>query len=379
MRVIIAPQGFKGTLGGLGAAEAMRDGFLRVVPEADVALMPMADGGHGTLDALLDAAGGERQMLDVTGPVGGTVEAAWGVVTGDDGSTAVIEMAQASGLTLVPEARRDPMLTTTYGTGQLLAAALDAGHRRIIVGVGGSATNDGGAGAAQALGVGLLDDEGNAIALGAAGLLRLAHVRLELRHPRVEGAEIVVATDVSNPLTGPEGAAFTYGPQKGAAPDTLPVLDAALGHMADVVERDLGVVLRDVPGMGAAGGLAAGLVAFLGARLVWGAQVVADAVGLDDALASADLVITGEGCMDWQTVFHKAPIEVAKRASARGLAVIGVAGSLGRGATDVLDHGVTLIEGTVDAGAAMPQTEAEAHALLADATERAVRRWQPLT
>lgn len=379
MRVVIAPQGFKGTLSSKAAAEAMRSGILRALPDAATELVPMADGGHGTLDALLDAAGGERHWLDVTGPVGETVHAAWGTIPGSDRtanreSSAVVEMAQASGLTLVPEAGRDPLLTTTYGTGQLLATALESGHRLIIVGVGGSATSDGGAGAAQALGVRLTDADERAIGFGASGLLTLAHASLDGRHARLKGAEIVVATDVSNPLTGPDGAAFTYGPQKGAALDVLPVLDAALGRLADVVLRDLGVELRGIAGMGAAGGLAAGLVAFADARLVWGAEVVADAVGLDGHLAGADLVITGEGCIDWQTVFHKAPIEVAKRASALGVPVLGVGGSLGPGAADVLANGMTLIEGASAHDGPMP-SDAEAQALLADATERAIRRW----
>lgn len=379
MRVVIAPQGFKGTLSGMAAAEAMRSGVLRALPDAAAELVPMADGGHGTLDALLDAAGGERRWLDVTGPVGETVHAAWGTIprgdrTRNGKSSAVVEMAQASGLTLVPEASRDPLVTTTYGAGQLLAAALESGHRLIIVGVGGSATSDGGAGAAQALGVRLADADGHAIGFGASELLTLAHASLDVRNARLEGAEIVVATDVSNPLTGPDGAAFTYGAQKGAAPDVLPVLDAALGRLADVVLQDLGVELRGIAGMGAAGGMAAGLVAFAGARLVWGAEVVADAIGLDGHLAGADLVITGEGRIDWQTVFHKAPIEVAKRATARGIPVLGIGGSLGPGAADVLANGMTLIEGaSVQDGPML--SGADAQALLADATERAIRRW----
>ena len=374
MRVVIAPQGFKGTLTGQQAADAIATGLARVLPDAEAVIVPMADGGHGTLDALLEATAGERFSTSVTGPLGATVDAAWGVAGGPT-PTAVVEMAQASGLTLVPEADRDPLQATTYGTGQLLGAALDAVHRRIIVGVGGSATNDGGAGAAQALGGRLLDADGAEVPLGALGLLRLAHVDLSKRRPDLAEAVIRVATDVSNPLTGPTGAAMTYGPQKGATPDQLPVLDAALGNMADVVERDLGVKLRDVAGLGAAGGLAAGLVAFAGAELLWGAEVIADAVGLDERLEGTDLVITGEGRIDWQTVFNKAPIEVAKQASARGIPVLGVAGSLGPGADDILAHGVTLIEACAEQNAPLPSTAAEASATLADSAERAVRRW----
>jgi len=374
MRIVLAPQGFKGTLSGTEAVDAIASGVLHVLPDATLIRLPMADGGHGTLDALLGATAGERFSARVTGPMGTTVDAAWGV-TGGDGPIAVVEMAQASGLTLVPENDRDPMLATTYGTGQLLAAVLDAGHRRIIVGVGGSATNDGGAGAAQALGVGLTDDDGNAISFGAQGLLQLAHVSLAARHPMVAGTRIQVATDVSNPLVGPEGAAMTYGPQKGALPHTLPLLEAALANMADVARRDLRVALRGMPGAGAAGGLAAGLVAFLGAKLLWGAEVVADAVGLDAALKGADLAITGEGRIDWQTVYNEAPIEVAKRAARKKIPVLAIGGSLGRGADNVFAHGVTMLEGCVEPDEAVPTTVSEASAALTAAAERATRRW----
>jgi glycerate kinase len=374
MRIVIAPQGFKGTLNGTEAVDAIASGVLHVLPDATLVRLPMADGGHGTLDALLGATAGERFSARVTGPMGTTVDAAWGV-TGGGGPIAVVEMAQASGLTLVPENERDPMLATTYGTGQLLAAVLRAGHRRIIVGVGGSATNDGGAGAAQALGVGLTDGDGNAISFGAQGLLQLAHVSLAARHPTVAGARIQVATDVSNSLVGPEGAAMTYGPQKGALPHTLPLLEAALANMADVAKRDLRIALHGMPGAGAAGGLAAGLVAFLGAKLLWGAEVVADTVGLDAALDGADLAITGEGRIDWQTVYNKAPIEVARRAARKKIPVLAIGGSLGRDAESVLAHGVTMLEGCVEPDEAVPTTVNEASAALTAAAERATHRW----
>jgi len=374
MNVVVAPQGFKGTLTGPRAADAIAEGLRRALPEAVAVLVPMADGGHGTLDALLGATSGQRFTARVADPLGETIDAAWGV-TGGERLIAVVEMAQASGLTLVPEGRRTPLLTTTYGTGQLIAAALDASHRHIIVGVGGSATSDGGAGAAQALGARLLDGNGHDIPRGAEGLLAIDAIDLSARHPALAGTVIEVATDVSNPLTGPTGAAYTYGPQKGATQEVLPVLDLALGRLAMAVKRDLGIELRGIDGMGAAGGLAAGLVAFAGARLLWGAEVVANAVGLDAHLAGADLVITGEGRIDWQTVYRKAPIEVAKRASARGIPVIAIGGSLGKGANDVLAHGVTLLEACAEEGAPLPMSEVAAYQALAEAAERAVRRW----
>ena len=372
MRILVAPQGFKGTLSGAEAARAVAEGVRRVVPDARIVERPIADGGHGTLDAMIGAARGARRSARVLGPMGGAVDADWGLLP--DG-TAVVEMAQASGLTLVPEARRDPMRATTYGVGQLIAAALDGGAGRVIIGVGGSATNDGGAGAAQALGVRLRDAGGGEIPLGARGLLSLASVSLAERLPALEDAVLEVAADVSNPLTGPAGAAMTYGPQKGARPDQLAVLDAALGRMADVVERELGMRLRGVPGMGAAGGLAAGLAAFAGARLVPGARVVLDAIRFDDCLEGVDLVIVGEGRLDGQTVYDKAPVEAARRASARRIPVAAAVGSLGVGADRVGAHGIAVVEACVEEGAPPPAAGGAAAARLADAAERAVRRW----
>ena len=374
MRIIVAPQGFKGTLSGHEAASAMAQGIARVLPDAEVVLRPVADGGHGTLDTLLEATGGATFTAQVMGPMGRRVDARWGVL--GDGSTAVVEMAQASGLTLVPPAERAPMQATTYGTGQLIKTALAAGYRRLVVGVGGSATSDGGAGAMQALGIRLQDTEGHDISFGAAGLLNLAHLDMTSLDPLAHNSQIQVATDVSNPLCGPRGAAMVYGPQKGARPEQLPLMDAALSRLADVVERELGVSARDVPGAGAAGGLAAGLVAFLGAELAWGIELVCDAMGFDATLQGADLVLTGEGRLDGQTVSQKAPIGVVRRAKAQQLPVIAVAGSFGPGHQEVLTQGIDLVEAASPEGAPAPESVAEASALLADATERALHRAQ---
>ena len=372
MRIVVAPQGFKGTLSGPEAAQAIADGVKRALPGAETVLCPVADGGNGTLDTLIAATGGELRMARVMGPMGQAAEAQWGVL--GDGVTAVVEMAQASGLTLVPEGERDPAIATTYGTGQLIRTALDEGFKRIIVGVGGSATIDGGAGAAQALGVLLTDPAEYTLPLGAQGLSTLAHIELAAVHPWSRDAVIQVATDVSNPLCGPTGAAMTYGPQKGAKPAQLPLLDAALSNLATVIERELGVQVRDLPGAGAAGGLAAGLVAFLGAELVWGAELVCDAVGLDDKLAGASLAITGEGQVDGQTAYRKAPIEVAKRATAAGIPCLMAGGSLGPGAEEVLGYGVALLEGAAGPGAPLPATTGEAMSALAGAAERLTTR-----
>ena len=370
MRILVAPQGFKGTLSGPRAASAIAEGVARVLPDAEVDRLPVADGGHGTLDVLLAATGGQARSTAVTGPMGHTAEARWGVL--GDGATAVIEMAEASGLTLVPESERDPMRATTYGTGQLLATALDEGFRRIIVGVGGSATVDGGAGALQALGVRLTDSQGNDVPFGAAGLAGLAHVSTERIHPALASAAIEVATDVTNPLCGPHGAAMVYGPQKGALPHQLSTLDGALANLAAVVARDTGVEVRELTGAGAAGGLAAGLAA-IGAHIVPGAGLICDAIGIDAHIQHAALVVTGEGRLDEQTLFNKAPMEVAKRAAAMGVACIAIGGSIGPGAEALSTLGIALQEATADDGAPVPG-EAEAYERLIAAAERIVRR-----
>ena len=325
MRIVIAPQEFKGSLTAVQAAKAIADGLRRALPDAELLLVPMADGGPGTVEAVVTAKGGCWHRTVVRGPLGAPVDAAWGVV---DESTAVIEMAAASGLVLVPESERDPRVASTYGTGEVIAAALAAGCRRIIVGMGGSATNDGGAGVAQALGARLLDDAGDDLPPGGAALARLARIDVVGLDPRLRQARLFAATDVFNPLCGPQGASAVYGPQKGATPEMVRELDAALARHAAVIERDLGVRVLDVAGAGAAGGLGAGLVAFLGAEILPGAQLVAEAVGLEQQMTGADLVIGGEGRLDVQTGFGKAPWEVARLAHAAGVPVISIAGSL---------------------------------------------------
>jgi len=325
MRIVIASQEFKGSLTAVEAAHAIADGLRRALPDAELVLAPMADGGPGTVEAVVTAKGGRWQKTTVRGPLGAPVEAAWGTL---DGDTAVIEMAAASGLALVPESQRDPRITSTYGTGQLIAAALATGCRRIIVGMGGSATNDGGAGVAQALGARLLVDAGQELPPGGAALARLARIDVSGLEPSVQAARVVAATDVFNPLCGPQGASAVYGPQKGATPAMVRELDAALAHYAAVIERDLGVRVLDVAGAGAAGGLGAGLVVFLGAEILPGANLVAEAVGLEQRITGADLVIAGEGRLDAQTAFGKAPWEVARLAGQAGVPVIAIVGSV---------------------------------------------------
>ena len=345
MRIVVAPQEFKGSLTAVQAARAIADGLRRALPDAELTLVPMADGGPGTVEAVVTAKSGCLQNTAARGPLGAPVEAVWGIV---DSDTAVIEMAAASGLLLVPESQRDPRITTTYGTGQMIAAALAAGcRRRIIVGMGGSATNDGGAGVAQALGARLLDDAGRDLPPGGAALARLARIEVSGLDPRLRQAGVFTATDVFNPLCGPQGASAVYGPQKGATPEMVRELDAALAHYAAVIERDLGVRVLDLAGAGAAGGLGAGLVAFLGAEILPGAKLVAEAVGLEQQITGADLVIAGEGRLDAQTGFGKAPWEVARLARQAGVPVIAVAGSLredcGPELLDAFDAAATIL------------------------------------
>lgn len=372
MKVVIAPQTFKGSISALKVAKAMSEGVRRVVPDAETALVPVADGGDGTLETLADVSGGELRYAEVSGPLGEKVAAGWGAL--GDGETAVLEMARTSGLALVQEDKRNPLTATTFGLGELILAALDAGFRRFIVGIGGSATNDAGAGMAQALGIRLLDADGNELPMGGAALADLDRIDVSDVDPRIAQSEFAVACDVSNPLTGPRGAAAVYGPQKGATPEMVDQLDRALKRFAEVAKRDLGVDVDDLPGAGAAGGLGGGLVAFMNGTLRAGVDVVLDAVGLDRHLEGADLVITGEGQLDDQTVYNKAPIGVARRAKTRGIPVIAVSGSLGERFTEVHAHGIDAVSAIVCAPEmTLQEATARAEELIASATEEAMR------
>ncbi|OQP06745.1 glycerate kinase [Geobacillus sp. 46C-IIa] len=359
MKVVIAPDSFKESLSALEVAEAVERGFRTVFPEAEYVKVPMADGGEGTVQSLVDATGGRIVEVKVTGPLGEPVLAFFGLL--GDGKTAVIEMAAASGLHLVPRDRRNPLVTTTRGTGELIRAALDAGATHLIIGLGGSATNDGGAGMVQALGGRLLDRDGRDIRSGGGALADLQAIDLSGLDPRLKSVRIDVACDVDNPLTGPKGAAAIFGPQKGATPDMVAILDRNLAHYADVIHRELGKQVGDIPGAGAAGGLGAGLLAFLPAELKRGVDIVIETVQLAERVKGADLVITGEGRIDGQTVFGKTPIGVAKTAKRFGVPVIGIAGSLGDDSAAVLDHGIdalfTIVPGVVSLEKALKDAE----------------------
>ena len=372
MRIVIAPQEFKGSLSASEAAAAMAEGARSALPAAALETVPMADGGPGTVDAVVAAEEGRTVTTNVQDPLGRPVEARWGIV---GGRTAVIEMAAAAGLSLLTADERDPRVTSTYGVGELVLAALEAGCRRLIIGQGGSATNDGGAGMAQALCVRILDADGAELPPGGAVLACLERIDVSGLDSRVRAPEVIAATDVTNPLCGPEGASLVYGPQKGAGAEAARELDAALRRYAEIVERDVGVPVLDMPGAGAAGGLGAGLIAFLGARIEPGVEVVAEVVGLRGRVHGADLVLTGEGRLDGQTGYGKTVAGVARIAVAEGVPVIAVAGSLGSGWERVLEMGVEGVEAIVPSLAAPEEAMARPAELLAAAAARAVNGW----
>jgi len=372
MKVVVAPNAFKGTLTASAAAHAIADGVREVFLDVEIVEVPVADGGDGTTEALVDARRGEYRSVVVEGPLGETVTARFGLL--DGGATAVVELAQSSGLALIPSGSRDPRRVSTFGFGQLLEAARHEGVSKIIAGIGGSATNDGGAGMGQALGYRLLDADGQDLPRGGAALARLeridrSHLDLGWNPVRVQ-----VASDVTNPLLGPQGASAVYGPQKGADPEAVNELDAALARFAAVVERDLGKRVADVPGAGAAGGTGAGLIAFLDATLEPGAPLIVEAAGLDAALRGADLVITGEGQVDGQTAYGKAPGEVARRAHAAGIPVLLLAGSKGPGWEAMQGLGVTAVLTLTEGGVDLQQAMNEPGRMLSRAAVVACRR-----
>ncbi len=373
MKIVIAPDSFKENLTSLEVASALERGIKRVRPRAKCIKVPMADGGEGTVQSLVDATAGKIVKKRVMGPLGEPVTARYGIL--GDGTTAAIEMAEASGLPLVPRERRDPLRATTYGTGELILDAIERGVSAIIIGIGGSATVDGGTGMAQALGVSFLGGNGQAIVEPACGglLERITEIDAHGLDPRVRKTRITIACDVENPLCGPRGAARVFGPQKGATPEMVEVLDRSLRHLAMLIKRDLGIDVLRVAGGGAAGGLGAGLIAFARAKLKRGVDLVIDAVDLGKHLRGADLVITGEGRVDSQTAFGKTPAGVAKAARKLKIPVVAIGGGLADDARGVFEHGIDALE----AGAARDMDLAEAlrlsRAHLENAGERVMR------
>jgi glycerate 2-kinase len=351
-RVVVAPDSFKGSLTAAEVAGAIAEGLSLVWPDAEITRLPLSDGGEGWVETIVNAAGGRFVSESVTGPLGARLKATYGLIDLAERPTAVIEMASASGLHLIDQTARDPRRTSTYGTGELILHTLDKGVRRLLVGIGGSATNDGGAGMASALGARFLDVDGRPLGSGGAELARLERVDISGMDSRFREVEVLVASDVDNPLTGDQGASAVFGPQKGASPAVVAELDAALAHFADKLEASLGRVARDEPGAGAAGGLGFGLMMFCDALVRPGIELCLDALGADRALERADLVITGEGRIDEQTLRGKAPLGVARRAVPFGVPVVAVAGAIGpvdeQLARDFRSAGITLLCPIID-------------------------------
>ncbi|PWK45794.1 MULTISPECIES: glycerate kinase [unclassified Pseudomonas] len=374
MKIVIAPDSFKDSLSAQGVADAIALGLAEVWPDAQLIKCPMADGGEGTVESILAACEGELRRTNVRGPLGAMVDAAWGWLPKNH--TAIIEMAEASGLQLVPPGQRDACTSSTFGTGELIRAALDAGAQRVILAIGGSATNDGGAGAMQALGVKLLDAQGQPLAPGGLALTQLDRIDLSDMDSRLSGVRFDIAADVNNPLCGPHGASAIFGPQKGASPEQVQQLDSALGHFADLCADALGHDVKDEPGSGAAGGLGFAAKAFLGAQFKAGVEVVAELVGLAEAVKGADLVITGEGRFDAQTLRGKTPFGVARVAREQGVPVIVIAGTLGEGYQALYEHGIDAAFALASGPMTLEQACAEAPRLLQDRASDIARVWR---
>jgi glycerate kinase len=375
MKIVIAPDSFKGSLTSPEVCRAIEAGVRAALPEAETVLVPIADGGDGTARTLVEGTGGKLLTATVTGPLGERVEAEYGIL--GDGATAVIEMATASGLTLVPPEKRNPLVATTRGTGELIRAALERGCRTLIVGIGGSATTDGGMGMAQGLGARFLDERGQEVPGTGEGLGRLAAVDITGLDPTLAEITIRVACDVDNPLYGERGAAYVYGPQKGATPEVVAQLDAGLRRFAEVVFRDTGKSVADLLGAGAAGGLGAGLVAFCGATLEPGIRIVLETLRLEEKLTGAEVVFVGEGRIDFQTAFGKAPAGVAALARKHGCVVLAIGGSVAPEARGLHEHGFAALRSIVNEPLSLDEAmqPERAFALTAFAAEEMIRTY----
>jgi glycerate kinase len=370
-KIVIAPDGFKESRSAFEVAVAMQAGVKKVWPLSETILLPVADGGHGTLETLVNNSDGCLMTTEVGDPIGRKIKAEWGAL--GDGKTAVIEIARASGLDLLSKSERNPQLTSTRGVGQLFKSALDEGFTEFIVGVGGSSTNDGGSGMIMELGVKLLDENGNSIGDGGSELSRLTSIDISNFDERVKKTSVTVACDVTNPLCGHHGASAIFGPQKGASPDMVIELDSALSNYSNVIEKYLGVNVSDYPGAGASGGIGAAFMAFFNAKLRIGADIILDFLDINSALNGADLVIVGEGQFDRSTVFNKAPVSVASRAKERGIPVIGIAGSLGVGFEEVHNHGIDSVFSLVNRPMSLNDALKNTDRLVEIATEEACR------
>ena len=374
MKIVIAPDSFKDSLSAEKVADAIAAGLADVMPHAQLVKCPMADGGEGTVEAIVAAGNGQLRRNHVQGPLGAPVEAHWGWLP--DSHTAIIEMAEASGLQLLKPEQRNACITSTFGTGELIKAALDAGARRVILAIGGSATNDAGAGALQALGLGLFDAQGNHLPRGGLALAHVARIELSDLDPRLAEVRFEIAADVNNPLCGEHGASAIFGPQKGASAEQVRLLDQALGHFADHCANVLPKDVRHEPGSGAAGGLGFAAKAFFGAQFRAGVEVVAELVGLAEAVKGADLVITGEGRFDAQTLRGKTPFGVARIAGQHNVPVIVIAGTLGEGYEQMYAHGVAAAFALPAGPMSLEQACSEAPRLLRERASDIARVWR---
>lgn len=362
MKIVIAPDSFKGSLSSLQAALAIKRGVTRAAPKSEIIIVPAADGGEGTLDSLLASVGGHRFVSKVAGPMGEYVTAEYGVI--DGGDTCIIEMAAASGLCLVQEGDLNPMLATTYGTGQLIKRGLDKGMRSFILAIGGSATIDGGTGMLKALGVKLIDSEGKETGLGGKSLRNITAIDVEDFDPRIKESRFLIASDVQNPLIGQNGASYVFGPQKGATPEMVEELDRSLSHWADLVEEKTGIRLHERAGAGAAGGLGGAFQAFFPSHCERGIDVVMRYSKLEEKMEDASCVFTGEGRIDYQTASGKTPLGIAQAAKERGIPVFALTGSAGEGTDDLHKHGITSIHSIVNAPMSLQEAISRAPELL---------------
>ncbi|MFJ8256683.1 glycerate kinase [Peribacillus asahii] len=373
MKIVIAPDSFKGSLTAVEAAQAIERGVKKVSHSIKTVLVPVADGGEGTMDSLVAATNGRMVEVSVKGPLLDSVQAAYGVL--GDGQTCVIEMASASGLCLIDSTRRNPLLTTTFGTGQLIKKALDDGCQKFILAIGGSATNDGGIGMLQALGMQLLDSDGKAIGYGGEELSRIVQIDDQDFDSRIADCEFLIASDVQNPLIGKDGASYVFGPQKGATSQMVEMLDQNLSHWADLVETKTGIRLHDKPGAGAAGGIGGAFQAFFPSETKRGIDIVIEYTGLADKLTNAECAFTGEGQIDFQTASGKTPMGVAEEAKKKGIPVFALAGSIGKDIDVLYEHGITSVHSIVNTPMTLQEAIIGGAVLLEDTAEQVMRTY----
>lgn len=370
MKVVIAMDSFKGTHSSLEVAEFVSKGIRKVYPDAEIQTIGVADGGEGTANVLVDSLCGRMVELTVQNPVGKPVKACYGILPD---LTAVIEMSAASGLTLVSPQERNPLVTSTYGTGQMIMDAIEKGCKRIIIGLGGSATNDGGFGMASALGIRFLDKMGNDLALGGGALKLLDRIDMSGLSAKVRDTEFLIACDVENPLCGSNGASAVFGPQKGADDEMVRELDCCLRHYGNKISQELGISVAEAPGAGAAGGMGAGLLAFCNAKLIKGVDLVLDYLEFDRCVQDADIIITGEGRLDSQTIYGKVPVGVARHAKKYSKPVYAIAGFLGDGAQAVYSYGIDAVISAVVAPMSLEEAIQKSPQTIENAAENLMR------